>query len=181
MVPNFYSVCHSFRLVCLTGLCICTLASYGQITTSYERPKVQIPDPLCVINSTVIINGLIANFNPKDIESIELYKGKGEPPQLQSLGSAGIIDIKCSKRIKSESFAQVGRRLGLRGQLQFAINGYTISPAALTVLRIAPEAIGQIHITQPTPDSPAARVDIWLVLDKKPDTSKNPPGTIMIR
>lgn len=173
--------CKALRLFCLVGLCACAFASYGQATTSYERPKVELPDPLYVMNSTVIINGLIASFDPKDIESINVYKGKDEPPQLRNLGPAGILDITCSKRIKSESFAQIGRRLGLRGPSIFAINGYPVSAAALNSLRIAPEAIGQIHITQATPESPATRVDIWLTPFKAPNTSKHPPGTIMIR
>lgn len=170
------------RLLYLVGLCACALGSQAQETVSYSRPQVQIPDPLYVLNSRIIINGLLEKFNPKDIKHIMIYKGHDEPPQLQHLGSAGIVDISfsrhVSRNVRSKSFRQIGRQLGLRGPVIFALNGHTVEPAAVAGLRIAPEAIGQLHILPATPETPETRVDIWMVLPKE---RVYPPGTILIR
>ena len=172
----YYFIC----LLIIASLWTCVLVSNGQAIVSYSRPQAQIPDPLFVLNSS-IINGLLSDFKPNSIKNIRIYKEASDaPPYLKNLGPASVIDISYHKHINSKSFAQIGRRLGLRGPLTFAVNGYAIAPAALTGLRVAPAAIAQIHITQPTPESPETRVDIWTV-SEKPDDSKNQPGSIMIR
>jgi hypothetical protein len=175
------------RILCLVGLCTVSSSGYAQETTSYSRPQMPISDPVYVLNSTVIINGLLAEFTPQEIKGITVYKGPASPgtetvaPQLRNLSSAGVLDIKSAKRVKSQSFAQVGRRLGLRGPLTFAVNGHPLDPQAVAALRVAPAAIGQLHILRPTPEAPETRVDIWLVPAPKPDTSNYPPGTIFLR
>jgi len=68
--------------------------------------------------------------------------------------------------------------LGLRGPLEFALNGQPLASDLATELRITPAAIGQIHIRKPTSEAPATRVDIWLAEVPRPNY---PPGTILIR
>jgi len=142
-----------------------------------------------VLNSTIIINGIIADFKLQDtreIKKVIVYKGANTPdipdvaPQLKHLG-VSVIDIISAKRVRSLSFAQLGRQLGLRGPLTFALNGHTLDAQAVAVLRIAPAAIEQVHIVRPTPELPQNRVDIWLVLPPKTDNRKDPPGTIFVR
>jgi hypothetical protein len=142
-----------------------------------------------VLNSTIIINGLIADFTVQDtreIKQLVVYKGTNTSagsdiaPHLKNLGVA-VIDLTSSKRVRSHSFAQLGRHLGLRGPLTFALNGHPLDAQAVAGLRIAPAAIGQVHIMRPTPEVPESRVDIWLVLPRKSDERKHPPGSIFIR
>lgn len=177
------------RLLCLLALCSVTLVSQAQETTSYSRPLGPIPDPVYVLNSTIIINGVLADFtvqDTKEIKKIVVYKGTDTPsaqdraPQLKNLG-VGVIDITSSKRVRSQSFAQLGRQLGLRGPLTFALNGHPLDAQTVAALRIAPAAVGQLHIVQPTSGLPETRVDIWLVAPPKTDYSKYPPGTVFIR
>ncbi|TGD80645.1 hypothetical protein [Hymenobacter wooponensis] len=140
-----------------------------------------------MLNSTIIINGLLQELNPQEITSVEVYKGPGSPeaptaaPHLKNLSPAGALNITSSKRVRSRSFAQVGRRLGLRGPLIFALNGHTLTSQDAAALRIAPSAIGQVHILRPTPEAPETRVDIWLTLSPKSESSHHPPGSIFIR
>lgn len=157
---------------------------------SYTRPQVPFPDPVYVLNSTVIINGLLPEFTQdetKKIKKVMVYKGLNSPPTQETvpyllhLSPTGVIDITSSKRVRSKSFAQVGRQLGLRAPLQFALNGHPLDPQTVATLRIAPEAIGQLHILLPAPEQPITRVDIWLVLPSKTDPSKHAPGTIFVR
>ncbi|WP_310394802.1 hypothetical protein [Hymenobacter sp.] len=142
-----------------------------------------------MLNSTIIINGVLADFTAQDtreIKKIVVYKGaytlgaQKIAPQLKNLG-VDVLDITSSKRIRSKSFVQLGHQLGLRGPLTFALNGHPLEAQAVAVLRIAPAAIGQIHILRPTPELPETRVDIWLASSPKPDYSKYHPGTIFIR
>jgi hypothetical protein len=139
-----------------------------------------------VLNSTIIINGLLAEFDKKEIKKVLVYKGLDTPggqdiaPQLKNLG-VSVIDIASSKHVRSKSFSQLARQLGLRAPLIFAINGHSLDPQAVALLRIAPAAIGQVHIMHPTPELPETRVDIWMVLPRKTDNSKYPPGTIFVR
>ncbi len=181
--------CSWFYLLFL-GVFSAPLGSYAQETTSYSRPQVPIPDPIIVLNSTIIINGVIADFtaqDTKEITKVMVYRGADTPsaeyraaPYLKNLG-VGVLDITSSKQVPSQSFAELGRQLGLHGPLAFALNGHTLDAQAVAALRIAPAAIGQLHIMQPTTELPETRVDIWLVLPPKPDYSKYPPGTAFIR
>ncbi|MBC6991792.1 hypothetical protein [Hymenobacter sp. BT491] len=139
-----------------------------------------------MLNSTVIINGVLSDFDPQEIKKVTVYKGSDAPaaqeaaPQLQNLG-IGVIDITSSKHVRSKSFRQLGRQLGLHGPLAFALNGHVLDQQTAAVLRIAPAAVGQVHIVRSSPEMPKTRVDIWLVLPPKTDYRKYPPGTIFLR
>ncbi|MCB2410864.1 hypothetical protein [Hymenobacter lucidus] len=181
---------HCFRLLWVLGFCSVALTSQAQETTFYSRPQAPTSDPIFVLNSTVIINGIVADFTAEDNQAITkmmVYKGPSSPgaqeipSHLQNISPVGVIDITSPKRVRSQSFPQLGRQLGLRGPLRFAINGYPLNQTAVAALRIAPGAIGQIHIVRPTAEQPETRVDIWLVPPPKPDYSKYPPGTIFLR
>ena len=184
---RYYGLCLMSVLGLLGGT---ATESRAQQTTSYSRPPATIPDPVYVLNSTIIINGMLADFTDEDarqIKQIMIYKGLNSPeaqaaaPQLSNLSPAGVVDIISSKRVRSQSFSQLGRQLGVHGPLVFALNGHLLDQSTVATLRIVPAAIGQIHIVRPTPEQPATRVDIWLVLPPKTDSSRYPPGTIFIR
>lgn len=178
--------CRWLRFLCFLALYSVTPVSQAQETTSYNRPQVPIPEPVYVLNSTIIINGVFADFTKQEIQKIVVYKNGNMPdsqdiaPQLKNLG-VDVLDITSSKRVRSKSFTQLGRQLGLHGPLSFALNGHPLDGQAVALLRIAPAAIGQLHIVQATPELPETRVDIWLVVPPKTDYSKYPPGTIFIR
>lgn len=178
------------HLLGVLALCGSARTGQAQETASYTRPQASLPDPVYVLNSTVIINGLLADFTNKETQEIKkvmVYKGLSSPgaqeaaPQLLHLSPSGVIDITSAKRVRSKSFAQVGRQLGLRGPLRFAINGHLLDQQAVAALRIAPAAIGQLHILLPTAELPETRVDIWLILPAKKDPSRHAPGTIFLR
>ena len=175
------------RFLFLLGWCSVGFVAQAQVTTTYSRPQGPIGDPVFVLNSTVVVNGVIADYAGNDIKKVWVYKRADTldtpkiPPHLRSISAAGIIDIASPKHVASRSFPQLGRQLGLRGPVAFALNGHPLDPPAVAALRIAPAAIGQIHLMRPTADAPHTRVDVWLVLPPKPDTSKYPPGTIFLR
>lgn len=181
---------YSWFYLLFLGLGSAPLGSYAQETTSYSRPQVPLSDPLIVLNSTTIINGVIGAFttqDTKEITKVMVYNGTYTPvyqyitaPYLRNLG-VGVIDIISSKRVPSQSFPELGRQLGLHGPLAFALNGHTLDAQAVAALRIAPAAIGQLHIVQPTAELPETRVDIWLVAPPKTDYSRYPPGTVFVR
>lgn len=187
--------CYWFYVVGLIGLFGGTAQEIrAQKTTAYTRTQVPIPDPVYVLNSTIIINGVFHDFTTEDtrkIKQVMVYKALDNPgtqaaaPQLRNLSPAGVIDITLPKRVSSQSFAQLGKQLGkqlgVRGPLLFALNGHPLDAPTVAVLRIAPAAIGQLHIIRPTAKQPATLVDVWLVAPPKTDLSKYPTGTIFIR
>ncbi|NVO84082.1 hypothetical protein [Hymenobacter terrestris] len=163
-------------LACGWGNAYTTLA---QQTTAYTLPSVVQAQAVFVLNSTIIVNGMLNKLPPNDIKAVMVYKGnKAEyPVQLRNLG-AGIIDIKLAKRIKSQSFAKLGKQLGINGPVLFALNGHPLDAPTVAGLRIAPAAIGQLHIVRPTAGQTATLVDVWLAQSPKTESA---PGTIMIR
>jgi hypothetical protein len=176
------------RFLFLLGWCGVGLVGHAQVTTTYSRPPGPMVDPVFVLNSRVIVNGVIAEYTGKDIRAVMVYKRGADslyqapfPAQLRSISAAGVIDIASAKRVRSRSFPQLGRQLGVWGPVVFALNGHPLDPPAVAALRVAPAAIGQIHLVRPTVDAPRTRIDVWLVLPPKPDTSKYPPGTIFLR
>ncbi|RSK42478.1 hypothetical protein [Hymenobacter perfusus] len=155
--------------------------AYAQQPQSYIRPEA---DPIYLLNSTTIINGLVADFVPSDIQGIEVYKlsmrtNDNTPlPWQASVGTTGVLIINSTRRVPTESLPQLGRRLKLPGPLQFAIDGHWLSAEATSKLRITPVAIAQLHIIHPTDTQSATVVDIWL---KRMPKKEHPPGSIFIR
>jgi hypothetical protein len=138
------------------------------------------PQPVYILDSSVMIGDLLA-VNPKDIESVAVYKDKtlDVPPQWASLTANGIVALtmKNKVKIKSWSFKQIGRRMGITGPVSYSVNGL---PVAGADLRVATNAIGEIKITRATPTVPNTQVDIVITV-AQPNKSTYPPGTIMIR
>ncbi|WP_147320733.1 hypothetical protein [Hymenobacter lapidiphilus] len=153
--------------------------TFAQQITAYAQSSIALSEPLFVLNSNVIINGMLHEIEPNDIKEMMVYKGdKADyPAQLRNLG-VGIVDIKLAKRVKSQSFADLGKQLGISGPLLFALNGHPLDAPSVAGLRIAPAAIGQLHIIRPTAGQPATLVDVWLAQSPKVESA---PGSIMIR
>lgn len=160
--------------------------AYAQTAVSYVQPVAMQTEPVYLLNSTTIINGVFADFTAADIQEVEVYKPSLRQDTTvrlpwQATMGVGVLSIRSARQVRSRSLAQLGRRLNLRKPLVFAINGHPLAPDATAALRIAPAAIAQLHITEPTPGQPATQVDIWLRPLPKTDPSTHPPGTIFIR
>ncbi|MBT2558271.1 hypothetical protein J7E24_10790 [Hymenobacter sp. ISL-91] len=151
----------------------------AQQTSAYVRPPAVLTEPIVVLNSNIIISGILHEVNSNDIKAVKVYKGNKAdyPAQLRNLGVA-VVDVQSSERIKSQSFAELGKQLGINGPVLFALNGHPLDAPTVAGLRIAPAAIGQLHIVRPTAGQPATLVDVWLAQSPKPEHA---PGTIMIR
>ncbi|UOQ65729.1 hypothetical protein [Hymenobacter volaticus] len=138
------------------------------------------PQPIYILDSSVII-GDLSDFKPSDIETLAVYKDKSPdvPSQWTSLTVNGIIALtmKSKVKLKSWSFKQIGRRVGIKGPISYSVNGLPVTGADL---RIATNAIGEIKITRATPTAPGTQVDIT-ISTAQPSKSTYPPGTIMIR
>lgn len=171
------------RLLLLVFLQAYFLTSYGQTSLSNTPPITIVPDPLYLVNSTIVVNGALGHIIPNDMDKMMIYRSGTAPELLNSLTSTGIIDMmlkKSSKAIKSKSFKQVARQQKVRGPFRVALNGQLLSAAQATTLRIAPAAIGQVQVTPATVADPAALLSITLA-KYKPVPKQHPPGTIMIR
>jgi hypothetical protein len=153
----------------------------AQQIQSYIRPEAE---PIYLLNSTTIINGLFADFVPSDIKAIEVYKlsmrsnDSTSLPWQVGVGTAGVLIVNSTRRVPAESLTQLGRRLKLSGPLQFAIDGHWLNAEATNKLRITPAAIAQLHIILPTETQSITVVDIWL---KHMPKKEHPPGSIFIR
>lgn len=139
------------------------------------------PSPLLVLNSRLITGmGGLSEINPRDIEKIVIYKGypgDATPAQWRSLAANGIIDMTLKKkiRLKSQSLAQLGRHLKVRGPIGYSING---QPATSSALRIATEGIEELKLAR---TGAGTTVGVWLLQSSSKPTPPHPPGTIMIR
>ncbi|WBA40171.1 hypothetical protein [Hymenobacter canadensis] len=140
-----------------------------------------MPDPIYLLNSSIVINGALEYIVPNDIDRVVIHKTDTAPEALHNLASTGIVDIalkKSSKSIKSKTFKQVARQQKVRGPFRVVLNGQLLSAAQATTLRIAPAAIGQVQVTPATADDPVALLSIKLSREKP---IQHPPGAIMIR
>lgn len=162
------------RFLFVATLTACSIMSYGQ------KPTSNTLEPLYIINSNIIANGLIPLLNPKEYSNIIVYKDNDAPTPLKNLSSSGIISITYEKPINSKSFAQIGLELGLHGPLGFVINGNRLDASQVANLRIAPEAIGQLHVTPAISTASEAVVNIQTAVSKT-TSQKNSRGTVMIR
>ena len=162
----------------LAILCNGCCTSHGQQITSYSQSVGPFPEPFYLVNSTIIMNGTFTTINPDDIESISIYKGQDGPPDLKNLDFTGIVAVEYKKKIKSQPLAELAKKLGVSGPLIFALNGHPLPPESIKNLRIVLAGIAQFHLTLPTAEAPATRIDIWTIPPEEPEY---PRETIMIR
>ncbi|RSK48316.1 hypothetical protein [Hymenobacter rigui] len=140
-------------------------------------------EPIFLLNSTTIINGLVADFNPADIQQVLVYQpslrsATDSLPSWQATLGTGVIVIESKRQIPAETFLAIGQRLQPAGPLQFALNGHWLSAEATARLRVASGAIAQLYVTYPTASQPATLVDVRL---KQMPKKEHPPGSIFIR
>jgi len=167
------------RLLFIVTLTTFAIRSHGQ-NPANSKPISTIKEPLYILNSNIIGNGLIANLNPKYFKDIVVYKEQDRPSLLKNLTSSGVLAITYDGKINSKSFAEVGLQLGLHGPLSFVINGHKLDANQQATLRIAPEAIGQLNITPATSANSETLVYIQLI-EYKTTSQRNARGTVMIR
>jgi len=169
------------RLLLIAASYASSFLSYGQDSPSRKSPY-QIPDPIIIINSTIIANGFFDRLDPMDIKELFIYRESNTPSLLRNLTLAGvgIVAITYDKPVVSHSFTGIARQQGVRGPFRVVLNGQTLDAAQVATLRIAPEAIGQVQVTRATSGTAEALMTIKLV-EAKTDSQRHPPGTIMIR
>lgn len=157
---------HLLQLLFVAILLAHSAVGYGQ-SSAYGKLLKSIPEPVYLLNSTTIVNGLFTSLNPKSFTSIIVYKNQEVPDPLKNLSSTGIVDISCNQAILGNSFTEIASQHGLHGPVTFIINGNKLNAMQLAVLRIAPEAIGQLSVTQPTSQNSDTIVNIQLAVSKK--------------
>jgi hypothetical protein len=168
------------RLLLIAALSFRFFTSYGQDAATSQALG-HLPEPLFIINSTIIANGLVAQLDAKNFKHIVVYKEQtATTPTLLKNLATGIIAITYDGKVESKSFAKIGRQYGVQGPLSVVLNGRKLSPEQVATLRIAPEAIGQVQVTRATPGTSETIVAIQLA-ESKPDSQGHAPGTIMIR
>jgi hypothetical protein len=127
-------------------------------------------------NKLIISNEYLARaIDPQAIQAIEVYKANdGAPAQWRGLAANGIISItlKEKRRLKSWTFSQLGRRLGLAQPVSYTLNGMPITNMNWRIARVA---IGNIALTRG-----ATGTVVELRTGQAPK-AVHPPGTIMIR
>lgn len=165
---------HLLRFFLLAALIVRFNASYGQ-----NKNKL-IKEPLYIVNSNIIYNGLVSNLGPADIKNVSVYKGNKIPKVLDGISDTGVIQIETDKDFKSISFIDLAHQHGMQGPFRVVIDGHTLDAAQTSALRIAPEAIGQVQVAPATATTPEAVLIVQLAKPKE-DSQKTAPGTIMLR
>lgn len=157
----------------------------GRPPAAAARPPVaptkspfSLPVPLLVLNASVVVgDNFLLSLNSQDIKQLLVYKGAAAPAQWRSLAVDGILDFTVKARVKSKTFAQLGRGLGLARPISYRVNDLPVADARL---RIATGAIAEIRVTQAAPAAPGTIVNIrTVVLPRAP--KNDPPGTIYLR
>ncbi|RSK23821.1 hypothetical protein [Hymenobacter metallilatus] len=171
---------HSYLKItfCLVLLKSTAILSYGQAKSVIKKQH-DIKSALFILNTNIIANGFVARLDPKDFQGIALYNNQDAPGALKDLNPGGVVVITYNGRVKSESFAELSRRLGLQGSISFVLNGHTLDAAQVATLRIVPEAIDQVRTTS-TPGISGTVVNISLV-EAKSNNHKTASGATMIR
>lgn len=156
----------------------------GQPATTYQRPAPQ-PDPLYILNGTVVIDNSFLNIQPNDIAKLEVYKGGPDTPwKWRSLTTNGIINItlkdKPKARMKTRTLTEIGEWLHVAGPVSYSINGMPVGEADL---RIATVAIGEVKVTRATAAMPTTSVNVQIAHHTPPLPASDPSGKprIMIR
>ncbi|MDB5271439.1 MAG: hypothetical protein JWP58_4479 [Hymenobacter sp.] len=147
------------------------------------RPQA-IPAPLILLNSSIIIDESFLGVSAQEIGSLMVYKGGTAPLQWRALAAHGIIDVslksKRAGKVKSQTLADVGKRLKLTGPVRYSVNGM---PTTDTSLRIASQSIGDVKVTPATADNPLTLIDIQTARRIVPPSAvpASGPPRIMIR
>ncbi|MBX0291605.1 hypothetical protein K3G63_14235 [Hymenobacter sp. HSC-4F20] len=171
---------YSLPLLVLAGVSVSSVSSYGQGAASDKQTVSKIAEPLYIINSHIIGNGLVAQLNPADITKVVVYKPGSTPGSVGTLASTGILALSYTGWVASRSFAKIGRMHGVRRPFRVVLNGTPLNDEQIATLRIAPQAIGRLQVTPAT--SETAETTISIQLAEAPTSSQSrPPGSIMIR
>ncbi len=143
------------------------------------QPFVPVPEPLYVFNSSVIVGGnSLAGINPRAIQELKIYKGATDAPwRWRNLTAHGIVNFTIPAKIKSKTFAQIGRRLKVNGPTNYLVNGLLVGDISL---RIATADIAEIQVTQSISTFSGMVVSIRTVVVKH-TPNNDTAGTIMIR
>lgn len=173
------------RIVPITiTLCTCFGSGYAQpasaISPSSGRPAPQRQYGLFILNSSIIVNGSLAQLKKEAIRGVVIYKGNDAPEGLRNLSSPGIMVLTYDMQVPSQSFTEISAQRGLGGPLKFVLNGHPLTATQVATLRITPESIGVVSVTPPTDAVRETTVSIQ-VAESKPDYSKYPSGTVFLR
>ena len=137
-------------------------------------------EPLYLVNSKIIVNGILGGIYPQDIKSVMVYKGDDTPASWRLTPNGGVIDLhlKKSVRMPSRSLASLKRQAHLTGPVRFAVDGRPLPDATL---RVATRGIERLEAQSARPDGSPAELNILLT---RSSPINHPPGKtrrIMLR
>jgi hypothetical protein len=142
-----------------------------------EQPSRTVqPQPVFLINSSLIVGSGLGKINPQDIANIIVYKGPEAPAKWRSLTANGIIAITLKPDVKalpkSQSLVEIGKSMKLRGPIIYQLEGLPIDDQTL---RVATADIARLD-TQPTASGTVVNIHLAV-----PPPVVHPPGTILLR
>jgi len=158
---------HLLRISFIFTLIVHSMIGYGQ-TSNYTSLMSKKSEPLYLLNSTIIANGLFTHLNLKNFKSIIVYKDHNGPSHLSNISSSGIIDIVYTEPISSKSLSEIALQQQLSGPVVFFLNGNKLDNTQVAALRIVPEAIDQLLITHSTSNNLETIVNIRTATSKEP-------------
>jgi hypothetical protein len=144
--------------------------------TADQPSRMVRPQPVFLINASIIVGNGLGQVNPQDIAYIMVYKGLEAPAKWRSLTTNGILAITLKPDVKalpkSQSLVEIGKSMKLRGPITYQLEGL---PLEDLTLRVATADIARLD-TQQT--DAGTVVNIHLAV---PPPVVHPPGTILIR
>lgn len=175
-----YSLRFLFFVISFTYTGVGHSQHISQLKSSTIESLRNIPPPLFIVNSIIIGGNLWEQIKTDNIKDLSIHRPEDSQGIFKNLSSAAIIAVVYNGKLNSISFSELAIQRGLHGPLKFVLDGYPLDAAQLAALRIAPEAIGNLHITPPASEGQVTTVDIQLA-KQQATARKYSPGTIMIR
>ena len=158
-------------------LCLSTVLVKAQTDTTYRHlPATREKIPLYIISPNIIGGGDAVNVN--DVKSLNVLKDHAVTPPFKNLDKYGVIIITLKETIKvdTKSFNDIKLWLNIKGEVDFAVDGFFIDDKSLL---IATASINEINVIKKNPQNKLANtvINIWTL---EPGTRKGfvppPPG-----
>jgi hypothetical protein len=159
------------------GVDVSTKSPAQPIALLSDQPSRTVrPQPVFLVNASIIVGNGLGQVNPQDIADVKVYKGYEVPDKWRSLTTNGIIAITLKPHVKpalkTESLAEIGKSLKLRGLVIYQLEGL---PLEDLTLRVVIADIARLN-TQPTDTGTVVNIHLAV-----PPPVVHPPGTILIR
>lgn len=176
------------KLIIILLVCFKSLLVIAQSDTVYRHlPVTREKQPLFIINSNIIGFG---NINPKDVDSVKVFKNSTIPANLKNLDKYGVILVILKKNIvvEAKSFGEIKEWLGITGNVKFAVDGFFIDDESLLVSTQSISEINVIKNNNAAGQQKDTVINIWTLEPNArngnahfPAKGTDKPGTIYIR